>query len=126
MTNIVRFDARDLDDVAQPVEPQDLRNGETYFSLTFEDDNLCVPHMEPVVFIGRNLEPGDVDRVYFQDFDSFRRGIPYGFGDPVTSSNNQSADFFAGAEDETNHIFEFDKALDVLLICSVRRRRVRR
>jgi hypothetical protein len=40
--------------------------------INYADDEMLVPIMETVVFIGRNLEPNDVRQVYFQDVESHR------------------------------------------------------
>jgi hypothetical protein len=39
---------------------------------------MLVPELDPLVFIGRNLEPGDSERLYFQDAASYTSGIRYG------------------------------------------------
>ena len=57
------------------VQPSGL--GETYFAVHFLDDQMLVPELDPLVFIGRNLEPGDSGRLYFQDATSYISGIRY-------------------------------------------------
>ena len=109
------FEARDLKPCAEPILPEQLREGETYFSVLFLDDDGFVPILEPRVFIGRNLEPGDVDKVYFQDYSSYRRGIRY---DSPNADNE--ADFEIGVR---NHIYEYANALDVLMYCELMRRK---
>ena len=56
------------------VAATELQEESTYFSVQFVDDDMLVPIMLPLVFIGRNLNSGDVSRIYFQDAESFRRG----------------------------------------------------
>jgi hypothetical protein len=77
---------------------------------------MLIPAMEPRVFIGRNLDVNDEGLVYFQNIDSYRQGIRYHSG-----ANNRDSTFYSGKEGETNHVFEFERALDVLLRCSLRR-----
>jgi hypothetical protein len=73
----VYFEGRELKEYAEPVLANELREGEIYFSVNYVDDDMLIPVMETVVFIGRNLEPGDVGQVYFQDVESHREGVRY-------------------------------------------------
>jgi hypothetical protein len=113
------FEGREIKVYAEPVPASDLKVGEVYFSVNFVDDAQLLPEMKPLVFIGRNLEPGDVDMVYFQDIDSYRQGIRHG-----AIKGEDAVDIWRGSEKETKHIFEFEHGLDVLLGCSLRRKKV--
>lgn len=113
----MQFEARELKPYAQPVLPEDLRKGDTYFSVQFADERMLVPIIEPIVFLGRNLAEGDKDVLYFQKFESYSSGIRY---DSCPERN--AADFKLRGPDEIKHIFEFERALDELLSCSLRRR----
>lgn len=115
----MRFEERELKPYAEPVVAGELREGTVYFSVNFLDDEMLVPELRPLVYVGRNLEPADVGLVYFQDLESYRQGICYG------SSNDSAAEahFESGSEKEVNHIFEYERALDVLMSCAVRRRK---
>jgi hypothetical protein len=68
----------------------------------------------PRVFIGRNLEPDDENELYFQDFESYKHGIRFD-----SSTADDEAIFETGAE---KHIFEYERALDLLMSCALRRR----
>ena len=114
-TNLMRFEARELKDYVEPVSAGGLRVGEAYFALQFEDEDLKVPVLYPLVFIGRNLEPGDDDLLYFQDYGSFAAGTKY-------EDEQGEADFHVFGASDLNHIFEFERALDGLLRCSLHRR----
>ena len=111
----MRFE-RELKPYAEPVSPVDLKEGSVYFFVSFVDGELLIPSMEPVVFVGRNLEPNEVGRVYFQDVSSFREGIRYD-----TTAEEHRAVFQTGSEDELGHVFGYEQALDVLLACALRR-----
>jgi hypothetical protein len=113
----MRFEGRELKPFAEPVLSADLQEGSIYFSVNYVDDEMLIPVVEPLVFVGRNLEAEDVGRVYFQDVDSYNEGIRY-----ASATEDQSADFYVGPENEVGHIFEFERALDQLLKCSLRRR----
>src|SRR5204863_9021032 len=72
----MRFETRELKEHSEPVAVERLREGTTYFSLSFLDKEMLVPTLEPVVFVGCNLEPDDEERLfYFQDADSYRAGF---------------------------------------------------
>jgi hypothetical protein len=112
----MRFEGRELKPYAEPVSADELREKEVYFSLQFLDEQLVVPVLEPLIFLGRNLRQGDVDRFYFQSFESFK----------VTSfppdAERDTTEFQVYGPDNLSHIFDYERALDVLLICSVRRK----
>lgn len=112
----MRFEARELKPYAEPVSPEELREGEMYFAVFFLDDDAMVPVLAPRVFIGRDLETGDQGEIYFQDFDSYKRGVRF----ESASEKDDDAVFEKGAE---RHIFEYERALDVLMSCALRRRK---
>jgi hypothetical protein len=111
----VHFEARELKPYAEPVSSTELREGQVYFAVNFVDDEMLIPMMETVVFVGRNLKPEDVGSVYFQDVESYGEGIRWG-------SPHEWAKFQTGSENEVNHIFDYERALDVLMWCSLRRK----
>jgi hypothetical protein len=98
------------------VSGSELKEGVVYFSVGYVDQALLIPTVEAVVFIGRDLEPGDSGRAYFQDFESHARGVRYG-----VASEEDGARFFMGPEGKTGHIFEYQRALEELMRCSLRR-----
>jgi hypothetical protein len=112
----VDFERRNLRPYAEPVSASELCNETVYFAVNFVDDEMLIPVFETVVFIGRDLEAGDVGKVYFQDVQSYREGIRYG-----QNSEDEWAKFQTGSEDQLGHIFVFERALDVLIRCSARR-----
>jgi hypothetical protein len=112
------FDERQLPTHAEPISSSDLREGSIYYALNYFDDKMLTPIMETVVFIGRDLEPGDSGQVYFQDIESYHRGVVYG----AAVIEGECAQFSCGSENEIGHIFIFEKALNELIRCSLRRR----
>jgi len=115
-TDPLRFEARELKPYSEPVRPESLQEGAVYFAVNFLDTEMLLPIMEPVVFIGQNLDEGDVEQFYFQDADSYRNGTRYA----TAALDEDEATFYSGAA--PIHIFDFENALDVLLACSIRRR----
>src|SRR5882762_6108415 len=110
----MRFEARELKPYGEPVPPENLNVGEVYFAFLVFDGEGKVPTLLPRVFIGRNLEPGDENKFYFQDFQSYKHGIRY-----ESSTPDDEAIFETGAE---KHIYEYEKALELLMSCALRRR----
>lgn len=114
----MRFESRDLKSHAEPVSASELKEGGVYFSVNFLDQDMLVPLMEPVVFIGRNLNPEDAGQLYFQDAGSYWQGLRY-----ESAATAEDAAFYRQSETEIKHIFEYDHALDRLMACSLRRRK---
>ena len=69
------FEGRELSASAEPVSSTELQPGEIYFAVNFVDNEMLIPIMETLVFIGRNLEPGDIGKIYFQGIESHREGV---------------------------------------------------
>jgi hypothetical protein len=114
----MRFEGRDLTPHARPVEASELVEGTTYFAVQFLDDQMLVPKLEPLVYIGADLIPGDERLIYFQDAESHRHGVRL-----HSDSESDIVPVFYGLQPiQLNHIYEFEDALDVLLHCSLRRR----
>jgi hypothetical protein len=112
----MRFEGRELKPHAEPISAAGLKEGSIYFAVNYLDDEMLIPNLEPLVFVGRNLDPSDTRQVYFQDIDSYGAGIRH---DSVGS--DVEARFWNGSENEVNHIFEYEQALDELMRCALRR-----
>lgn len=117
MDYIKRFEARELRPYAEPVSLHELVEGRVYFAVQFVDENLLIPTVEPLIFIGCNLKVGDDKQFYFQNFESYSAGLRY----PPSSDEDAMAFQVCGPE-EGNHIFEYEHALDVLMRCALARR----
>jgi hypothetical protein len=57
------------------------------------------------------------DRLYFQDVESYLQGVRY------SSPTAENASFQVPTEKNINHIFEYERALEHLMSCSLRRRK---
>ena len=114
----MRFEERDLTrevkGYGEPVLPEHLREGEVYFAVVFLDKDSLVPTMEPRVFVGTKVE-SDGNKLYFQDFVSYQRGIRF-----ESPNADEEATFVTGAG---RYIFEYEKALNILMACALRRRK---
>lgn len=113
----MRFEGREVKPYAEPIAASDLKEESVYFLVSFLDKELLIPFMEPLIFLGRNLEADDSGQLYFQDADSQRRGIRYSAG------ANPEATFYQYSEDTLQDVFDYEHALDRLLECSLRRQK---
>src|SRR5271154_5466568 len=112
----MRFEARDLKLYAEPGVASDLREGEVYFSVQFVDEKMLIPIIETWVYAGKGRDPEiEADRLYFQDVESYGRGIRW------NSADKDEADFQVQQLQYIKHIFEYERALEVLMNCSLRR-----
>ena len=111
----MRFE-RELPPFAEPISAAALKEGSVYFAVQFLDDDLLTPVMEALVFLGKNLGSEDMDQLHFQDAESYRDGVRSG------SADAEEAIFYVQSENELNHIFEYERAVDVLLRCLLKRR----
>lgn len=112
----MRFETRELKPYAEPVSLSQLKKGSVYFALNYIDEAMLIPTMETVIYIGRDLEPGDSGQVYFQNIASYKRGVRYN-----KPRKHDAARFYIGSDREINHIFEYEKALEQLMACLLRR-----
>jgi hypothetical protein len=112
----MRFEGRELPSHAEPVLPAELKEGAVYFSVNFADREMLIPTMEAFVYIGRDLELEDSGELYFQDIESYRKGIRYNL-----ATEGDCAQFLLESEDNL-HLLEYERALEILMRCSLRRR----
>lgn len=108
---------RDVPIHAEPVLAHELKEGKAYFSVQFVDEDLLLPLMETLIFTGRGFDEDGIKVLHFQDIDSYRLGVER------DSPEADDAMFYEQHEKDLKHIFEYDRALDRLIDCSLRRRK---
>lgn len=113
----MRFESREIQDFADPVPSSMLREGSAYFMVTFVDEKMLVPQMVTVAFVGKDKEVGEQDVYYFQDIDSYSDGIIYN-----SSAADEHAQFFKCSGKDYSGVYDFETALEILMVCSLRRR----
>jgi hypothetical protein len=111
------FEARELKPYADTVPQAALQPGTLYFSVTFVDVEALVPCLQPLVFLGRDLRADESGYLYFQDFESYQRGITFG----EATSESPPPRFLRYPEKAMFNVHDFQGALDELLVCSLRR-----
>ena len=125
----MRFEARELKPYGDFVRTPTLVEGRVYFRVSFLDQDMMIPEVVPLVFIGRHLhaeQPG----LYFQVAASYLAGerVELGSG-RLTEGDAPGTSPSAGQpwcevmqDGEFAHVYEFEPALESLLACSLRRR----
>jgi hypothetical protein len=108
----MRFEERELKPYGEPVSATYLKEGSVYFSVTFVDDDMKIPIMQTLVYVGKRDE-----KFIFQDVESFFEGVTYD-----SAHEGDLATFSQCDEPGLNSVFEYEKALDSLMKCSLRRR----
>lgn len=116
----LRFEARELPPYQEHVEVDDLSVGEIYYRVIFCDTQMLVPMLMPVVFVGTKLgDDNDVEKhLYFQDYESFDAGVRFELVD-----QNGEAVFFRVPVSQSTGVCVYERALDVLLRCSLRQQK---
>lgn len=112
----MKIEARELEDYAEPINPDLLQEGEIYLSVQYADEAMLIPIVETWVFAGKYLKENDsAGQLYFQDVESYLQGIRY------ESATEQNSVFQVATPPNINHIFTFKKAVEELLKCQLRR-----
>ena len=127
----MRFAARDIKPYADHVRGSDLVVGRVYFRILFLDEDMAVPSLEPLVFIGRDLHvegPG----LYYQDppsylanerFDAMQaHPLPLSPTFQGTTWERNGCWFDMERHGDFSSVQEYDEALESLLRCSIARR----
>ena len=127
------FEGRPVKLYGEYVLSAELVTGHVYFRLGFLDEDMVVPEMYALVFIGKDLHP-QLPGLYFQDaesyFDGVRRGseeyLPSYEGEELPDGSRWGDDdvqFEWHKEKKYSGVFEFEGALNTLLACSLQRKR---
>lgn len=128
----VRVAEREIPRYAVHVESQDLIAGNVYFRLSYLDEQMRVPELVPLVFVGRDLDETSTDGThlfYFQDAGSYLAGVRR--DDPPAALDGVSEEerleqmlarghFEVFGEGQVS-VLSFENALNLLLLCSMRR-----
>lgn len=100
---------------AEPVLFSELRLDEVYFMLNYFDDEMLVPDLQTLVYIGRDLKGENDGMLYFQDYESFAEWGAF------PKPNDGSGTIVRFMADKITCIFELDKAINILQQCQKRR-----
>ena len=115
--NVKVFPATELPPYGEPVSPDEMQEGRVYFALQYQDRDLLVPHLYPLIFLGHDLDGDGRNSRVFQDFDSHRAGVRYD-----SCSEDEAECFQVYGPDEGKHIFDYEHALRLLMRCALVRR----
>lgn len=111
----MRFE-RDLPTYAEPVKADELEIGETYFAVQYLDEDLLFPTLETLILTDKEQGPDGGTVFCLQDLGSYMAGVRR------DSADADSFLFYSQSEQNLNHIFDHEHAVDELIRCSLRRR----
>lgn len=107
--------------VVETVDPSDLVLGEVYYAVQFLDDDLTIPIVEPLVFIGWNRFGDETVKVaYFQNAETHRQGVRF-----ETTTAENPADFLGAEEDGLSYIYDFEGLVQSISATAHRRSQLR-
>ena len=114
---LITFETREIPTYAQFARSDQLIVGETYFHVSYVDHDMTIPIVSSLTFIGKNLLDDEVSTLYFQDVESYRAGIR------ITDENpDLDSGWFETWPEGRQSICEFENALELLMLCSLRRK----
>ena len=120
----LRFEARILQPTAEYVKPEQLREGDTYFTVGYADPDLLFPSLEPVIFVGRDVEQLSADYIYFQDIASYRDGVRLDDANP--EEEGESRGLLHRFASDTPAVMDYENAVNELLRCYLRRQELKK
>ena len=101
----------------EPVAPSDLRKNHSYFMVTYVDEDMLVPIIQTLIYLGRNVTGQHPGFLCFQDAESF-----FDLG-PYPQKKLGSGDLYVCPDEGLSGIFTLEKALRSLSRCVDRRTR---
>ena len=117
MADTIYFEGREIPSYGEPVSEDGLKENSIYYIINFIDEEMIVPTMKTVVFVGKNLEQDDINSFCFQDIDSYNGGIRYDL-----ENMDNYGDFFVCSTKELNGVYNFEHALERLMHCFLRQK----
>lgn len=113
----MRFQGRDLKPYADSVDPELLERGTVYYTVTYFNEELTVPHLLPLMYCGRANEAdfSEIGVRLTDSGDNFVFQLAETVGAPYNSEH-----FRLFGMDELAGVYTFEAALDELLRCSLR------
>jgi len=108
------FQPRELPPYAKTVSANELEEGAVYFELSYAPETMVIPFVGTLRFVGKDLHTCDVGLWYFREVRA----------DRSVEDASEYEESFGREEGELNATFEFEQALDGLLWCSLRRKKL--
>jgi hypothetical protein len=116
-------DAREIKPYGEPVNKDELEEGVVYFSATFPGEDIdFAAELFPLVFVKRGIdieEPEGANLLVFQDAGSYLRGIRHDSGQGALG-----VEPYLESAEQSNHIYTYEHALDILVDWGMRRGRL--
>ncbi|MBT2119744.1 hypothetical protein KK141_21675 [Dyella sp. LX-66] len=120
MLKTLTFEKREIDFYAQHVTYDELTVGDDYYMISYADGDCKIPVMESLIYLGKNIVGLDsAETLYFQDAESYRAGVR------VTDSPERGTYELHGLKpDQLDMIYDFERALEELMRCSMQRKKI--
>jgi|GEM_PF-6062611 len=107
----------------ESVAASDLVIGQCYFQVYYVDDDMLLPVMASLVYLGQGVDPDRPDHLFFQDLDSFTDLGPYPKHDEAIQPEQVRLALFSISPDHhVNGVYDLTTALISLQNCDQRRR----
>lgn len=106
------FGPREIKSYAEPVELAELKIGEIYYSVQYSDEEMLIPNLQPLVFIGNDIDSPGEGQSYFQDVDSYQAGVRIQSDPPKDDVLIQTF-----PSSTLGNIFTLEHAIDSLIRC---------
>jgi hypothetical protein len=114
---MITFDKREIDLYAQHVTYDELTVGGDYYMISYADGDFRIPIMESLIYLGKDIV-GDspTETLYLQDMESYRAGVR------ITDKPERGTyELYGLKPDQLDMLFDFERALEELMRCSMQR-----
>lgn len=104
-----------------PIQAIELVVGEIYFTVHYVDNDMLLPVMETLVYLGSSITNEFKDRLVFQDLDSYTDlGIYPNNEEPHPT---EKLNIYSWATNSFKGIYNLDDVVIILKACSERRKK---
>jgi hypothetical protein len=91
------------------LRPEQLKVRQTYLMISFFDDELQIPDITTVIYLGKDIFRESVDHHYFQEYSSY-----------LESGGRHEGAVIVASSDKLMNFFDLDGASKLLDLCARR------
>ena len=89
--------------------PEQLKERQTYLMISFFDDELQIPDITTVIYLGKDIFRDSVDHHYFQEYSSY-----------LESGGRQEGEVIVASSEKLMNFFDLEGASELLRLCARR------
>ncbi|NOT71745.1 MAG: hypothetical protein HOP09_10855 [Hyphomicrobium sp.] len=115
MADSLHFPGRQLNTFATSVDKERLVVGEAYFTVVFFDEDMTIPKMETIIYLGQS----SIDQIAKKKKLLAIEGELYVFREIENHRCGIDKNDIAFEQAELAGVYEFEAAIDVLLRCAL-------